>query len=60
MTADLFLAFALGWAACAALMAAAEWISDNLDRRREQAIRELSEEAERVIRHGDQHPWVER
>lgn len=33
-------------------------VAERADRQAERAMRDLEAESERVIRHGDQHPWM--
>lgn len=35
-------------------------LSQRSDRKADRIIRDLEDESERVVRHGDQHPWMER
>lgn len=34
-------------------------VAERADRQAERIMRDLEDESERVIRHGDQHPWMD-
>lgn len=59
--------FIMGWAACVLFIAAWEWIGTAIEQSRPNSVSERhrdaclwpsDDEADRVVRLGDQHPWT--